>query len=664
MIIKIDIPSTYEVNSAKPDQYEYDTDLLMPRPNPNFVMTKDKFGNVASRYCDNQWDYAAYNMSSHRIDFNDVHPDYIDDAKWLLFLFDRVIARGRNGNNYSVGSLKAYLHGVIKPLCSYAQSKHMSIFSVLESKVHMTILTQLNIGVTACYLKLLHFSNSLNEIGFEKLGFIVNIDVRTTAKIKAALKKKKENEKQTTIIPPRLYGNFINQAWNAIDEYLKVEKDILGYLDMMATLPPPNAMCGQESESEKHERLKLTNHFLKDNSITNILSRHSIGAKGEPNAVSISSYVRQVRKVCKDLIHIYSGMRDNEANNLPNRCFIKTPHKKRRHARLIGHTFKYTGYKSPGNWVTTSDLEPVIHLLNRQNKIIVKSAKNRHGVDIEGIAKETHVPSLLFLSTTFLNGYSDNTHTENRKIPKSDLRGFKLYDLEQFRITEQDLVFLQRFEPERDWELEGYNLGDLWTFSSHQFRRALAVYSRQSGLVSIGSLQTQLHHLFVETSYYYANNAENCTFDVTDKDHMSKEFTLNSATADFAAFIFDIMFSEEPLYGVQGNVHERTIRQVANKETWVQENRIETERKFSKGLISHSDTPLGSCSSTEPCNEKLTRNLTGCIKCKGASLKLTKIKRTIDIQVTFIETLDPNSVEYRSEKFDLDQLIELRDKVA
>ncbi|MFT5718828.1 MAG: hypothetical protein ACI9T7_003036 [Oleiphilaceae bacterium] len=62
--------------------------------------------------------------------------------------------------------------------------------------------------------------------------------------------------------------------------------------------------------------------------------------------------------------------------------------------------------------------------------------------------------------------------------------------------------------------------------------------------VVIKSLTTSVFHLFVETSYYYANNAENCTFDVTDKDHMSKEFANNTASADFVAYIFDIIFSE------------------------------------------------------------------------------------------------------------------------
>ncbi|MFT5718829.1 MAG: hypothetical protein ACI9T7_003037 [Oleiphilaceae bacterium] len=106
------------------------------------------------------------------------------------------------------------------------------------------------------------------------------------------------------------------------------------------------------------------------------------------------------------------------------------------------------------------------------------------------------------------------------------------------------------------------------------------------------------------------------------------------------------------------------MRNVEDKEAWITANRKETEKKFSKGEIAHSDTPLGSCNSITPCHEKLTRNIVGCIGCQGASLKLSKIERTIGVQEVFIESLSPDSVEYRSEKEDLEQLIELRDKVA
>lgn len=674
MKVTIDLPDEYEyeVTGAVPDKYEYDTDLPLTRPESSFVMTRDLSGKVLSRYGCNVWDYIAYNMAENsKINFDKHIPhEYVDDAKWLMFILDRVVTgQGKNGNNFAVSTLKKHLSSVVKPLCSYAKSKQISILDVLDNEEHMAILIQLNVGFNAFNVTIVTFINLFNALGQDKLGFVINVNDLVLAKVREICAVVCNAIQQTPIIPPRLYGNVINQAWDVIAEYEKIEDDILGYFNALTNLPARKAQK-TPSVIESRNICEALAPFLKSNAIANVMKKHGLRGKNEVNPQTISVYLNCVRNACKDLIHIYSGMRDNEAYNLPDQCYGKDPHKKRKHARLLGHTFKYTGYKSKGSWVTTSDIERVINTLNKQNAIIIKSAISKHNLNFDVTSEVTQEPCPLFISTGYLTGSSPDVPEKKIKIKKASRvpkrnGGYNaLYDIDQFRITEKDLAFLQRFEPERDWELDGFNVGKLWRFTSHQFRRSLAVYSRQSGLVSIGSVQTQLHHLFVETSYYYANNAENCTFDTTDKDHMAKEFTKNIAAADFAAFIFDIMFSEEPLHGVKGKVYERTIRQVDDKLTWITENRKETEKKFNKGLIAHSDTPLGSCSSTSPCTEKLTRNFTGCIGCDGASLKLSKIERTIEVLEVFIETLNPASVEYRSEKEYLEQLIELKNKVA
>jgi hypothetical protein len=545
-------------------------------------------------------------------------------------------------------------------ICLYAESKNISTVDVMTNEEHMAKLVQLNIGAQTFAKLLAPFINIFNSIGQDRLGFLINIDSLVLAKVDEVRRENAASTKQTPVIPPRLYGNVINQAWAAITEYEAVENNVLEVMRVMAL----KSTTG-DKQNRKHLRKQreLLKPLLKDNSIANLLKKYGIVNSKENRMRNIQTYLFRLRNICKDLIHAYSGMRDSEALNLPDSCYGKDPNKQRKHARLLGYTFKYTGYKASGSWVTTSEIERVIKILNRQNTVIMESAISKSYINQNDISG----PSPLFISPSYLQNYRIKTSLDIKiSDGKRSAAGFvnPLYDKEQFRITKEDLVFLQRFEPERDWELEGAYVGELWEFASHQFRRSLAVYSRQSGLVTIGSLQTQLHHLFVETSYYYANNAENCTFDVTDKDHMSKEFANNTASADFAAYIFDIMFSEESLHGVQGRIDERTMRNVEDKEAWITANRKETEKKFSKGEIAHSDTPLGSCNSITPCHEKLTRNIVGCIGCQGASLKLSKIERTISVQEVFIESLSPDSVEYRSEKEDLKQLIELRDKVA
>ena len=65
-------------------------------------------------------------------------------------------------------------------------------------------------------------------------------------------------------------------------------------------------------------------------------------------------------------------------------------------------------------------------------------------------------------------------------------------------------MLLEQIEFNRDWRNdENFKIGQPWHFKNHQYRRSLAVYSIQSNIVSLGSLQKQFKHLFREMSYYY-----------------------------------------------------------------------------------------------------------------------------------------------------------------
>src|SRR5690606_28431270 len=64
------------------------------------------------------------------------------------------------------------------------------------------------------------------------------------------------------------------------------------------------------------------------------------------------------------------------------------------------------------------------------------------------------------------------------------------------KITEADIVELERFDGFRDWRSDpDIQVGKYWPLTSHQCRRSLAVYSARSGMVSLGSLASQFKHL-------------------------------------------------------------------------------------------------------------------------------------------------------------------------
>lgn len=95
--------------------------------------------------------------------------------------------------------------------------------------------------------------------------------------------------------------------------------------------------------------------------------------------------------------------------------------------------------------------------------------------------------------------------------------------------------------------MKKFNIGNDWTFKTHQYRRSLAVYSIQSGIVFLlGSIKNQFKHLFREMSYYYQNNCINAKnlFEIP-KSHIGKEINILTPIIHATMFINDIVCSEE-----------------------------------------------------------------------------------------------------------------------
>ena len=79
----------------------------------------------------------------------------------------------------------------------------------------------------------------------------------------------------------------------------------------------------------------------------------------------------------------------------------------------------------------------------------------------------------------------------------------KLFDLEQLRITTEDLKLARLATPTLP---EEYRVGAVWPLAWHQLRRTGAVNMQASGLVSDASLQYQLKHVTRAMSLYYGQN--------------------------------------------------------------------------------------------------------------------------------------------------------------
>lgn len=645
---------------ATPDIYYQDEKKVSP-PSDSFIISRDSEGNVLSRYGDLTYDLAPYSStkkSKTKIPFHLIEGrEYQNEARWLWFICYR-FSKGKNNNNLSVGVLYGRFTSFIKPLCQFAKLNDVSAIQVLETKklltkfIYNNDFAMFNKQVLPT-LKLYHY-----------LKDMIDFEVALTDSIFDVLEKRSRivsaNKEQTELIPPRLYGIWLNEAWSIIEEFEQVSNELSNLLHKLVIEPPYH-----ETNYSTVMRKQAWEKWLEEVALSTLAKSRGF----ETDRRKLFSYLSDFMLICKGLIHFYSGMRDDEVLSLNYHCLELDKIHKRKRARLIGNTTKYIGNKKQEQWATTVDLERVIDAL----QTIVKPIASLIDVTIEPKIQKGQTPCQLFLSTNYLTSKS-----YQKKFPRGRVRYWRstpvseslsmnsLFNKNLMKITEEDIKYLEQFEPEKNWRQSKYAVGEIWHLKTHQFRRSLAVYSAQSGLVSIGSLQSQLKHLCQEVTFYYGNGAERAgnIFDIESKNHMAHQFLQEKPLADYTAWVWQILFSDETLDGHNGRVIERTTKaNTPEKQTLIHQDRKKTIKQFKDGQRAYSETPLGGCETTTPCDKKLLHSITACIDCTKADLKPSKVQRTIDSMTIFVNSLPPDSVEYRTERSELDQLIKLQERM-
>lgn len=614
----------------------------------NPVISKDINGSVISRLDDNIIDLSPYSNSaskySSKFNFQKVSPKYRGQIKNLWYILFKY-GKGKNNNNLSVSTLYKVFNEFLYKLSLFSVKNDIEPIKVLSNEKNMFVFIKKNAN-SRSFLKTAQSSLSLFHSHPQQAGFIVSFPEVLSQYIANQIKLSDAHLEQTVLIPPRLYTGIISQSWNLIYEHqrhhLKITSLIIKMLDRRA------------STSKAHNR-KISYDFESLGPVIyGYIKKQTNGIRG------FIKYLTAIMGVCKNLIQIYSGMRSNEVLSLNSHCLSLDMNNIRPKARIIGNTTKYIGNKKVAQWVTSSEIEHVVSLLHSITRPIAEKLPN---VSFSPTVPKDKVPCPLFLSIQYLKQpqYLDKKPLGAVGTLNTSLTMNGLYDYSEFIISESDSDFMQKVEPERDWQNSIFATGFPFPFKGHQFRRSLAVYSAQSGLVSIGSLQNQLKHLCQEVSFYYRNGAENAKglFDIPPQNHIGDLYNKLKPESDFLAYLFEIIYSEEKLLGIQG----RAYQNLKNKsESHILSDRKHTLKQFNNGSLAYETTSLGGCSSIEPCNKRLTRTITACISCEHATIKLSRVQRAIETLSIYLDDHPTTSVEYRSEKSELEALISFRDK--
>jgi integrase len=615
----------------------------------DFVISRSFDGKVLSRYRDNLWDLRSYrsNPSQHGIlNFLRINYNCISDAKEIMFLLF-LFGSGRKNSLYSTQTLSHYFNYGIVPLSEFAINNNITIKNIFENKNYLIryISTSCNnkdkIQNISCILIFLDkFSNDTTKINYKKdtEAFILIQEIRNSF----------QTQNQIEVIPSRILAESIKQRWKHIEN---IEKDLNNLINFFNKFIKSKRFAASESRIiTLHWSCDKTiswNNAVKKFNLNELFNKYKIN-----NRLHFQSFLTKIQGTCKHLIHSYTGMRKGEVLNMKNNC-LESISTESGICRIVSTTSKSTGTNKNAKWVTSKEIKRILFILNSINSVVAKN----YNLNVDNLP--LFIGSEFFIEKIKVDE-NLNIKTKSKYGPKDELP----LDYSLLTLTIEDKKEIEEIDFNKN--TRNLKINKLWEFKSHQYRRSLAVYSIQSGIVSLGALQIQLKHLFREMTLYNGNGASYAKklFDIPLKEHISKDIETLKPELDTLAYIKNVIFSNESSFGIHGSLVEKDKKKIKiDFETYFFENREKTLKQFKNGDMAYKETALGGCISTEACDSRLTRSITSCFDCHGGVLKKSKVDNVIQKQKEFISFLDKNSIEYKTEVDELSKLENLRNKL-
>lgn len=653
-----------------PDEYTRLSDSKYPPD--DFVVSRTYDGKVASIYKQNTWDWSAYDHLNNSCKFifdswlpkdnppTDYELSIINKIKWIMF---SIIWFRREP--LGAVSLQQRLT-ILRDIAKYCVDNKLSFEDFFNNaqtlKRYIERKTHTRISLLPPLIKdLLYIGNK--NLGFDVLGG------KTLKQLSNLKSEYLSNCKQHPPIPSRIYLLLIERINKELDEFAAVADQLLRLTIACADHP----LNGLSISSQKRKAYQLGIKWSKnlpyptfDNLVNKFKLIDFFSSQKENIKYSINTtynlkgVLSRYIRICMQAIHLYSGMRSSEVANLPFHCHDSFRSKGKDHHLIIGRTTKLNhGNPKPTKWVTSVEGYKAIKLMQKISLTIYKVIG-----DVPKKNNPTKYP--LFVSLSYLGLETKPLQQKSNKYDtgkySDNLQKYLPYLIPS--IDEADIKELEEIDLHRPWRSEDrFQVGKPWPLTSHQFRRSLALYASKSGYVSLPSLRRCLQHITNEMASYYSKGSVFAKDLIkNDSNHFAKEYQDTQPESQALAYIAQVLFSDERLFGPHGEWVERHVRV---KVPFLSEtNRQETIKRFQKGEISYKETHLGGCTELKPCDKQAMRSIIGCLDCNRSVIKISKLDRLIKAQQTLVETLKPNTMEWHTENSDLTALLTYKARIS
>lgn len=516
------------------------TNLTGKNIDPNFVISRTADGSTLSTFGMDEWNLKVYGTKyvwnfttwhqGEKDELFHIIKNEIKTLLWLLMFSPWVMNGGKSTTK--AGSYTSH-HSLLRSLAKIAYRLHTPLESAHKNAQFQVALKaslassfedisiERNASIFGKFLSDTHTLFNHEETSPFTNLLIVPKEELHEWRIRCNKKSHDlaRNKKQTPLIPTRILANLIEGC----EAHLKaVEPHLDNLIEFINAIYADELLfCDNSQHYDSNvKRLNTIGYAITSNGFRKIkakiiskdmtISRFNLEAFFAeqdliPDLKELKAALAITQGIAATLVLAYTGMRKSEALVMPYKCYqeIEIPNFGNAPC-VISHTEKFAAdnYSNSMLWVAGKPAKLAIEVAQKIAQAFWAMNTNKPFP----IKPDNIVPlwlgSLWSTAETKHYDYPISFALFNKNFP-SHSKSFKGVTIEQSDIDE--LVVFDAF---RNWDEDSkFEVGKLWPFATHQFRRSVAVYASRSGMVSLPSLSTQYKHLTLTMTQLYAENS-------------------------------------------------------------------------------------------------------------------------------------------------------------
>lgn len=648
------------------------------RPSADFVICRDVKGMPSIVYGSDVWDVNPYRLKANKIrliTFNSIFDEVdaecaglVEEVRYLLFCLFFYVRAGKLGRLSAEMLVKYFSILRIAARYCYAQKANplIGVISLQELFTNPAYLDGYSDWIVKNYFGETYRKGSramlghMVVIGEHRLGY----KLHGVFHLRFGVDGRKSN--QTPVIPTRIYLRLINSSSEWLDLLYENRQSLEAFL---RSFKSPLYGLSHKSQASHDPRISSYepdfNQAITSYRLETVFA-DDLSCRARNN---LSGAILRIQWILKTIIHLYTGMRDQEVMRLPYQCISDeeinaatvddegVTRDDSMIVQVISTTTKFTGYHKAVAWIATDEVVRAVEVAQS----ICRGLSVLFNVSYKDLP--------LFLTPAIISHPKTKVGVSELDSDVKPVR-LKQFDL----ISDGDFLELQASDPKRDFSLElEFQVGSPWSFKTHQYRRSLAYYGRNSGFISLPTLRKQFKHLTTQMSRYYGNNFERLKtifgyYDpeaddfILPKNHVLFEYQAG-VPMSIAYDLLDHAFgSDSPIFGGTGTYISNQRKKLDQGDIHIVDVRKETEKLAAEGKISYKSTILGACTYSGNCEFYLLGDAGPCTTCDESIIEKDKLEAAIADDEADLALYEPGSGEYQVIKSELDRLKKFHQK--